>query len=161
MARWAPTIYKWSYNPYKWPYKWVNGVITLLIGVKTPFTTGRGPPCKKSRSKMVVFAEMIPGVHFAKQSLVSIPSGSMTGIFAYIWVIFMVNVGKYIIYRSSGIGSLGSFETKIPNLGDKFINCIFLNGASSPSSEKKHPFCVNSLWRFRRFVKPFPRRSIS
>ena len=34
-----------SYNPYKWPYKWVTGVITLLIGVITPLITGRGPPC--------------------------------------------------------------------------------------------------------------------
>ena len=25
--------YKWSYDPYKWPYKWVTGVLT-------PFTTG-------------------------------------------------------------------------------------------------------------------------
>ena len=38
-----PTSYKWSYNPNKWPYNWVNGVITLLIGVITPFITGRGP----------------------------------------------------------------------------------------------------------------------
>ena len=37
-TRWAPAGYKWSYNPYKWPYKWVTGVITLFI-------TGRGPPC--------------------------------------------------------------------------------------------------------------------
>ena len=28
------------YNPYKWPYKWVNGVITLLIGIITPLMTG-------------------------------------------------------------------------------------------------------------------------
>ena len=41
---------KWSYNPYKWPYKWATGVITfttLLIGV--PFQSicndRRGPPC--------------------------------------------------------------------------------------------------------------------
>ena len=27
---WAPTSYKWSYNPYKWPYKWITDVITLL-----------------------------------------------------------------------------------------------------------------------------------
>ena len=30
---------------YKWPYNWVTGVITLLIGVITPLITGRGPPC--------------------------------------------------------------------------------------------------------------------
>ena len=44
-TRWAPTSYKWRYNPYKWPYKWVTGVITLLIEVIIPFRTSRGPPC--------------------------------------------------------------------------------------------------------------------
>ena len=24
-------VKKWSYNPYKWAYRWVTGVITLLI----------------------------------------------------------------------------------------------------------------------------------
>ena len=38
--------YKWTYNPYKWPYSWVTGVITPLIVVITPVTTGRGPPCR-------------------------------------------------------------------------------------------------------------------
>ena len=37
-SRWAPTSYKWTDNPYKWHYK---GVKILLIGVITPFTTGR------------------------------------------------------------------------------------------------------------------------
>ena len=37
-ARWAPTSYK-----YKWPYKWITRVITLLIGVTIPFITGRCP----------------------------------------------------------------------------------------------------------------------
>ena len=40
-TRWAPTSYKWNYNPYNWPYKWVNGVITLLIRAINPFITGR------------------------------------------------------------------------------------------------------------------------
>ena len=43
-ARWAPTGYKWGCNPCKWPYKWVTGILTLLIVVIAPFTTGRGPP---------------------------------------------------------------------------------------------------------------------
>ena len=36
-TRWAPASCKWSYKPYKWPYRWVTLVITQLI-------TGRGPP---------------------------------------------------------------------------------------------------------------------
>ena len=34
--------HKWGYNPYKWHYKWVTGVITPRI-VLTPFTIGSGP----------------------------------------------------------------------------------------------------------------------
>ena len=46
--RWAQTpVIWWNYfTPYKWPYKWVNGVITLLLGVVTRVITGRGPPCR-------------------------------------------------------------------------------------------------------------------
>ena len=33
-ARWAPTSYKWSYNPYQWPYKWLTG--TLLMWIISP-----------------------------------------------------------------------------------------------------------------------------
>ena len=33
-TRWAPTTNdKWSCNPYKWPYKWATGVITLTLPV--------------------------------------------------------------------------------------------------------------------------------
>ncbi len=31
---WAPASCKWSYNLYRWPYKWVIGVITLLHSLK-------------------------------------------------------------------------------------------------------------------------------
>ena len=47
-TRWAPTRHKWSYNPYKWPYKWATGVIHLytpLRGVINLLITGRGPSC--------------------------------------------------------------------------------------------------------------------
>ena len=39
-TRWAPTSCKLSYNPYKWPYKWVTGGITLISGVITLLITG-------------------------------------------------------------------------------------------------------------------------
>ena len=38
----GPQTNKWSYNPYKLPYKWVTGVITLFNWVIAPFITGRG-----------------------------------------------------------------------------------------------------------------------
>ena len=34
-----------TWGPYKCPYKWVTWVITLLIGVITPFIISRGPIC--------------------------------------------------------------------------------------------------------------------
>ncbi len=44
-TRWAPTIGKWGYNPYKFPYKWVTGVITPISRVITLPITLRGPLC--------------------------------------------------------------------------------------------------------------------
>ena len=35
--------------------------------------------------------------------LQSVPIGSMYGIFTYIWLRFMVNVGKYTIHGSYGV----------------------------------------------------------
>ena len=32
------------WGPYKCPYEWLTGVITLLLKVITPLKTGRGPP---------------------------------------------------------------------------------------------------------------------
>ena len=40
-------------------------------------------------------------------SLAAQPIGSMYGIFTYIWLIFMVNVGKYTIHGSYGQGFVG------------------------------------------------------
>ncbi len=42
ITRWAPTSYKWRYNPRKWPYTLITGVVTLLSGVKTLVLTGDG-----------------------------------------------------------------------------------------------------------------------
>lgn len=44
-TRWAPTTYKWGYNPYKWSDRWVTGVInrTLLVNITTSFITGFSP----------------------------------------------------------------------------------------------------------------------
>ena len=46
---------------------------------------------------------------------IGIPKGSMYGIFTYIWLIFMVNVGKYTIHGSSGIGWFVFDSPKIGN----------------------------------------------
>ena len=32
------TSSKWSYNPYKWPYNWVTGVIIPISGVMDPYS---------------------------------------------------------------------------------------------------------------------------
>ena len=43
--------------------------------------------------------------------VVTLPIGSMYGIFTYIWLIFMVNVGKYSIHGSYGL-EIGWFDEK-------------------------------------------------
>ena len=50
----------------------------------------------------------------------SYPIGSMYGIFTYIWLIFMVNVGKYTIHGSYGyLAKLSSFGFHV-----NFPRCI-------------------------------------
>ena len=44
-TRWAPTSFKWSYNPYKGPYKWVTGVIAHINRVT--YNWFSGPPCMR------------------------------------------------------------------------------------------------------------------
>lgn len=42
ITRW----YTWSYNPYKWPYKWATGLFTPCIsGVTNLLKFGGGPSC--------------------------------------------------------------------------------------------------------------------
>ena len=50
------------------------------------------PPCN-AKSKLV---------KLCKGKIIHIPIGSMYGIFPYIWLIFMVNVGKYTIHGCYG-----------------------------------------------------------
>ena len=60
-TRWAPTSYKWGYNPYKWPCKLVTGVITPTSGVINLLIAGRGPPCRKPWIKSSGFEEKLSG----------------------------------------------------------------------------------------------------
>ena len=53
LTRSAPTSCKLGYNPYKWPYKLVTGVITPISEVITLLITGRGPPCTWSQNSDV------------------------------------------------------------------------------------------------------------
>ena len=56
-------------------------------------------------------------------TITSIPIGSMYGIFTYIWLIFMVDVGKYTIHASSGIEPLSLDGTLV-------IRCFFVQPSS-------------------------------
>ena len=62
-TRLAPYQLEVSYNPYKWPYKWVTWGITLLIGVITLLIASRGPPCTKGKVLDVLF--------FSRNSMIS------------------------------------------------------------------------------------------
>ena len=54
-TRWAPISYKLKIDNrvitrLKWPYEWVTGVPTLLLGAITAFPTGSRPPCRYYRT---------------------------------------------------------------------------------------------------------------
>lgn len=43
-TRWVPTICKWGYSSYKWPYR-LGTDVTPISEVITPCITSKGPPC--------------------------------------------------------------------------------------------------------------------
>lgn len=59
-ARWATTTYKCSYDPFQWPYTWLTGVITLINGVMTPFTTVKRPTLWRGHSIYRRFSSPVP-----------------------------------------------------------------------------------------------------
>ena len=65
----------------------------------------------------------------------------MYGIFAYIWLIFLVNVGKYTIHGSSGIEFTQYEDSNAKNLMKesmhlfKSFNDIRIGGVSTESME--------------------------
>ena len=48
--------------------KWVNEVITILIGVITPFITDRGPPCMGIQDRLVIWNEV--SFNFDRDSII-------------------------------------------------------------------------------------------
>ena len=55
-------VCKWSYNPYKWPYTWVTGVITSISGVITLLKT-EGYPQNTPKWSFLVGKPMVVGYH--------------------------------------------------------------------------------------------------
>ena len=55
----GPLLYscKWSYNPYKWPYKWVAGVIALLMGLITTVIVGGATGLSSLPSSLELLSE--------------------------------------------------------------------------------------------------------
>ena len=62
------------------------------------------------------------------------PICSMYGIFTYIWLIFMVNVGKYTIHGSYGY--CWFFWRKSINLERPFLSWFFLGNKNSPKTQQ-------------------------
>ena len=67
-----------------------------------------------------------------RSSNFSLPIGSMYGIFTYIWLICMVNVGKYTIHGWYGICHLANLSYLLGHLffSIPFCTCLKLQGAS-------------------------------
>ena len=76
-------------------------------------TKNKKPPSKNQQS--------------SKISWTNIPIGSMYGIYNYIWVIFMVNVGKYTIHGSYGIGLIFLYRNneQTPNTKSQCRSRVF------------------------------------
>ena len=79
---------------------------------------------------------------FPKRPLFLVPIGSMYGIFGYIWLIFMVNVGKYTIHGSYGVWV---YNQTIPGNYWYFEWSAWLTGWYCLCSKKKKG------WRRRHF----------
>ena len=84
-----------------------------------------------------------------------LPIPSMYGIFTYIWLIFMVNVGKYIIHGWYGLGrSMSStfnsandctrLKQPLPLEGPRVLRAAWWVSVTSYHSPGKHPF-INGL----------------
>ena len=99
-----------------------TGVITSMSGVITLHITGSGPPCSNQTLQQgkLIPLRFLPDKHkhhvdsFLCELITFITSsemnhiGSMYGICTYIWLIFMVNLGKYTIHGSYMNGSSNS-----------------------------------------------------
>ena len=88
-----------------------------------------------------------------------VPIGSMYGIFTYIWLIFVVNVGEYTIHGSYGVYSRPMFL--ISGISSKIGYLLLYNKTCDGTYAFQIPFvnrCLgpppfHSCWRFRPFFK--------
>ena len=98
-----------------------------------------------------------------------IPIASMYGIFTYIWLIFMVNVGKYTLHGCYGICEawlVGSYHVaKVPPSLEVTLSNHFTSGHRfihrGPNKVMKFPviyeFGENNIWPKRNDISPSPR----
>ena len=71
-----------------------------------------------------------------------IPIGSMYGIFTYIWLIFMVNVGEYAIHGSYGIG----LNKKNMNQRPRGVVAVLDRQTTTPPPPLSSKECWISTW---------------
>ena len=93
----APTSYTWSYNLYKWCYKWATEVITPISGVITPFITGFG-----AHLVVGVYCSSCPWIIAKRNGLPRLVLGannnSMVRSWGEIQCILYINITVYILY---------------------------------------------------------------
>ena len=71
---------------------------------------------ERERELLKYMMDVISPIFFPVAPILGKNIGSMYGIFSYIWLIFMVNVGKYTIH--------GSYET-MEQQNPIFDECVF------------------------------------
>ena len=86
-----------------------------------------------------------------------IPIGSMYGIFVYIWLIFMVNVGKYTIHGSYGIYTL-VFQSYLVRIGVWIPKQLLRRHLGVPFTPIHKVF--GGFWRTRDILWMFPKTGV-
>ena len=132
-------------------------VICIMVYIRCIQKNGsRLLACRCWRSRFVTFLETTPWSPKTALTKVDLsasfkgwkwyPIGSMYGIYTYIWLIFMVNVGKYTIHGSYGIEIQAPWNRK----GGVF------------SSSKKHSSNLNNNFPSVELVFPFssPKKAL-
>ena len=93
------------FTPRWWKNHYAFWHITIPLTLTSAFLPGLSRIACQYLIHQLHHSNSLNNLNFEQKIFWNIPWGSMYGIFTYIWLIFMGNVGKYAIHGSSGYKS--------------------------------------------------------